>query len=209
MRYRVHTRTVAAALLGAVAACSDTPTPTQSAMHGPQLLLLGAGDTLVTRFTYQPASGGTYHIGDHKLVMPAYSVCDPAVSTYGPTEWDKPCQALTSPLVITAKSWLNADGHPQIEFSPDLRFVPAADKEGWVQLFFRDKDASNAMLAGSLNILWSAAPGAPGVNETLLDPSLRVHVNSSAGMVWRRIKHFCGYMVSSSRTEAAEPEGMY
>ena len=203
MRYRMHTRIAAAALLGAAAACSDAPPPTQSAVQGPQLLLLGGADTLVTAFTYQPASGGTFHIGDHKIEMPAYSVCDPAVSTYGPTEWDQPCTALASPIVITAKSWLNADGHPQIDFSPSLRFVPASDNKGWVQLFFRDRAASDAMLAASLNILWSAAPGVPGVNEALLDPSLNVQVNSSAGMVWRRIKHFSGDLVAL-RTEPSE-----
>ena len=210
MRYRMHTRIAAAALLGAAAACSDAPTPTQSAVPGPQLLLLGGADTLVTAFTYQPASGGTFHIGDHKIEMPAYSVCDPAVSTYGPTEWDQPCTALASPIVITAKSWLNADGHPQIDFSPSLRFVPTDDSKRVVKLFFRDRHASDALLASRLNIYWSAGPGLPGVDEGLLDPSLKVFVNTSAGMVWRRIKHFSGFLVSVGRGgEESEPAGMY
>ena len=63
MRYRMYSPLAVAALLG-VAACSDAPTPTQSAQPGPQLLLIGAGDTLVTHFTYDPASGGSYKIGD-------------------------------------------------------------------------------------------------------------------------------------------------
>ncbi len=209
MRYRMHSTLAAAALLGVTAACSDAPTPTQSAQFGPQLLLLGAGDTLVSRFTYNPAVGGTYHLGDHKLSMPAGSVCDPAISTYGPTEWDQPCVALTSPLQITAKSWLNADGHPQIDFSPSLRFVPSDNSNQWVKLFFTDRYASDASRASQLHILWAAAPGLPGIDETLLDPSLKVSVNSGSGMVWRRIKHFSGFFVAAGRTESAEPEGMY
>ncbi len=203
MRYRMYATLAAAALFG-VAACSDAPTPTQSAQLGPQLLLIGAGDTLVTSFSYDPASGGTYKIGDHKLVMPAGSVCDPAASTYGPTEWDQPCAALAAPLEITAKSWLNADGHPQIDFSPSLRFVPSADNKGWVQLFFRDRSASDATLASKLHILWSLGPGLPGVDETLTDPSLKVQVNTSAGVVWRRIKHFTGYFATAGKEETGD-----
>lgn len=202
MRSRMSSTFAAAALLGA-AACSDAPTPTQSAAPGPQLLLLGASDTLVVRFTYDPAVGGTYKIGDHKLVMPAYSVCDPAVSTYGPTEWDRPCTPLAAPLGITAKTWLNGDGHPQIDFSPSLRFVPTDNSNKWVQLFFTDRDASDAARAAQLHVLWAAAPGLPGIDETLLDPTLKLSVNSGSGMIWRRIKHFTGYLVVS-RTEPTD-----
>ena len=204
MRYRMYSQLAAAALLGVAAACSDAPTPTQSAHPGPQLLLLGAGDTLVTRFTYNPAVGGTYHIGDHKISMPAGSVCDPARSTYGPTEWDKACVALASPIEITAKSWLNADGHPQIDFSPSLRFAP----EQTVKLYFRDKDASNTLLSSKLTILWSAGPGLPGIDESILDPSLKPKVLPEAGLVMRRIKHFSGYLVAT-RTATSESVELY
>ena len=199
MRYRTRFDTylrLAPALFVLLAACSDAPTSPSPAAR-PSFLLIGAADTLVTRFTFDPAVGGTFKIGDHKLVMPAGSVCDPALSMYGPTEWDRPCVALAAPIEITAKSWQNSNGHPQIDFSPSLRFVPATSNAQWVQLFFRDRSASDAALASQLSIFWSAGPGMPGVDETLTDPTLKVQINTSAGMVWRRIKHFTGYLVTT------------
>ncbi|MEP7345806.1 MAG: hypothetical protein ABI877_11080, partial [Gemmatimonadaceae bacterium] len=40
-------------------------------------------DTVVVQFTVGP-NGGSADIGNHAITFPAATICDPAVSTYGP-----------------------------------------------------------------------------------------------------------------------------
>ena len=64
--------------------------------------------------------------GKSILYFPANSVCDPARSTYGATEWDKDCTTLDDgqSVKIRAVLALTSDGLA-IDFSPALRFSPA------------------------------------------------------------------------------------
>src|SRR3712207_2879784 len=66
------------------------------------------GDTTVTSFTLN-GNGGSWVIvaGEHELTFDKglSSVCDPATSSYGPGEWDKPCTPATAPITVTAKVW--------------------------------------------------------------------------------------------------------
>src|SRR5207237_4821382 len=80
-------------------------------------------------------------IGEHKAVIPADVVCDPATTTYGPTEWEMPCTTITSSVTVTARAWRDPLGHPHISFSPDLRFLP--DDNNPVTLYLLDKAVAN------------------------------------------------------------------
>ena len=91
----------------------------------------------VTTFQYIPKQGATKRFGDHMIVIAANGVCDPATSGYGAMatdNWNAPCTAVNHPIVFTATSWTDADGHPYVEFQPAVRFVP--DKETY--LYLRD-----------------------------------------------------------------------
>ena len=103
-----------------------------------------------------------------------------------------------APLVITAKSWKNAAGLPQVDFSPSLRFNPNAGAD--VTLFLRV--TSSKKLRSSPTILYCAAVAAACVDEQLVDPSLATHVDRQNSFAYRRIKHFSGYNVSSGRSMA-------
>lgn len=155
------------------------------------------GDTTFATFTVHPLRGGKFAVGAHQVDFPAFSICDPATSGYGPATWDLPCQPTFRSTRITAKAWTAENGHPQIEFSPALRFVPSDWPMNWVTLTFRDRKATNEELAALMTVLWVPERGATPVNEALTDPTLRARVNTASGTITRRVKHFSGYLVSA------------
>lgn len=149
-------------------------------------------------------SGGLFYLGKHVLYFPANTICDPAISTYGVTEWDKPCTAITQPIRVHARL-REEGGRSWIDFSPHLRFVPSDDDSKWVYLFMYTKAAEGRKLSASNAppILWSPEIGAPGIDEALLDETLKTKWDKKLGGVYRRIKHFSGYNVWSGWTGGA------
>ena len=190
-RNRLH-RLVATCALGVVlAGCStDAVAPAQSGTSRVSL----ATATLVnsTVFTYDPSVGQSYSLagGAHRITFPSGAVCDPALSTYGPTEWDKPCAPLVAPIAITATTYTDELGHPYIDFQPALRFVPGAE----VVLYMKDKAASENPTAV---IKWCGPDGAC-VDESAQSPAVVTRRDDKSGTVFRVIKHFSGYLISAS-----------
>lgn len=155
-----------------------------------------APDSTSADFTVT-STGGTFRIGPHAIYFPPRSICNPTVSSYGPTEWDKPCVVQNAPIQIHAEV-RKIDGREMVDFTPALRFVPAREASSWVWIWMRsselENDATKALNA--FNILWSPSMGAEGVDESLADPTLKTRVWPYGGVVYRRIKHFSGYQVS-------------
>src|ERR1700730_14858445 len=85
-------------LVAPSAAPSAAPVSAMLAPAGrPSLSLSGNNEENgATDFTVKP-SGGVYFLGNHAIVFPARSICDPATSSYGPGEWDAPCTPLNRP----------------------------------------------------------------------------------------------------------------
>ncbi len=184
-----------AALAGGVAlltACTDTPTASPTpASGGPRLATTTTvGDTTYTTFRIDPNDNGTIVIvgGVHKLAVEKGAVCDPATSGYGPDLWDAPCAPATSGVDFSAKSWFDANGHPRIVITPDVRFVPGKV----VTMYMKDK---NAAVDATSNILYCAIAGAGCVDESKTDSSLAPTRDGNGGYVSRRVKHFSGYTV--------------
>src|SRR6185436_4861649 len=125
------TKLIGASLLIAVAACSsDAPSataPAASRLKAPRApstfgfsgpsAILEYQDTVTVVFTVDPAIGANVQIGNHQIFFPASTICDPENNTYGPTEWLKPCSVTSTPVTITEVSWIDATGHPQVDFS--------------------------------------------------------------------------------------------
>ena len=153
-----------------------------------------------TTFVVNANLGGDFEIADqHWIHFPRRAICDPA-STYGPTQWDAPCVAATGKITITAVSWRDTTGHPRIDFTPALRFVPSGKTQGWVNLTFADRIASHDKDA---LILYCGDDGVC-VDETLVDATLVTNKSRKLGTVSRRIKHFSGYLVTSGRTQSIQ-----
>ena len=175
-----------------LAACQDSaPAAITGARRGPSLATsTTVGDTTYTSFTIDPNDNGTIVIvgGVHKLTVDKGAVCDPATAGYGPQLWDAPCAPATAGVDFSAKSWFDAQGHPHITITPDVRFVPGKV----VTMYMKDK---NAALDSTSNILYCATGAAACVNETTADPSLAPSRDGNGGYVSRRVKHFSGYTV--------------
>lgn len=181
------------AVVALTAACSSDRAlgPRSSTMQPSALLSSTSGDTTVTVLSVDPSTKSTFSIGGiHKIVFPAGSVCDPAVSSYGPTEWDNACTPVAGTITITAKSWTDSLGHPRIDFSPALRFVPSQA----VVLSMKDRGAS---LSAQAKIVWCADSARTCVDESIADPSLVTELDPITGTLTRRVKHFSAYNVTT------------
>ena len=163
---------------------------------------LTRGDSASFEITIDPWRATVYELGGGNVIaFPAGSVCDPEKSTYGPSEWDKPCVAARRPVRVRVKAWLDSDGHPSVDFHPNVRFVPSALPAGWVNLTFADRRAA---FDPAFDIL-SCQTAVQECNvESARDTTLETRRNAVTGTVTRRIKHFSGYSVAASpRSESA------
>jgi hypothetical protein len=155
-----------------------------------------------TSFTVTP-DGGTFAI--NRLVnvsFPASAICDPDQSTYGPGEWDKACVASTHAITITATTRLTLNGMA-VDFQPNLRFSPDKQVVLSTDLFARTLRANRWYFNASpsslrpLAFYYSPSPTAQPVADYATDSSLVTHVDLETGRVWRRVKHFSGYLQGS------------
>ncbi len=193
------------ALLVASAACStDTPSavaPNASLIATPpepgsisatvptQALMFM--DSVRATFTIYPTVGGAAQIGNHYINFPRYTICDMSVTAYGPTEWQKTCSVSAAPVTITAVSFVDKKGHPQIDFSPALRF--RVNNLGELPtLYLLDNEAS-LQLWSSIN--YCHGPNTGCTNEALTDPVLLTRRDPWSGYLYRFIRHFSGYNV--------------
>jgi len=192
VRNAFHNLILVCGLGALVAGCRDAA-PTAAA-SGPRAQLVSNTDgslTSTTVFVYDPMVPATYELpGHHRISFSVGAVCDPLTSSYGATEWDQPCQPLLVPITVTATSSLTPQGHPRVDFSPALRFVPGRE----VTLYLRDSDAATNPNAV---IQWCDDAG-QCVNEGGLQSSLETRRDEALGIVFRVIKHFSGYLISAS-----------
>lgn len=181
---------------------SVAPAPMMLAPDGrPQLSLAGAlPSTLTADFTITPA-GGVALVGNHAVVFPANSVCDPATSGYGAASWDAPCTPLTKAITVHA----SVSGS-SVDFTPSIRFVPSSDASRWVWLFLYTPSAiGRTGDLSAFNIYYAPTAGGALVDETSSDPTLRTYVDTRSGVSVRRVKHFSGYTSSARCDPAVDP----
>jgi hypothetical protein len=201
-RSLLHRASLGLGLL-ALAACDAPPlaprfeadAPLAARAHAPKPRPAGRHrDTAFTVFVINPKKTSTYRIDRmHELVVRAHGVCD-LDSPYGPTYWDAPCAPARHPIAVTARTWKDDQGHPRIDFSPELRFVPGDDEHPAAVLRFHDRAAANDTTS---TILYCGPWGC--IDESLTDPTLVTRRDGPRGSLSRRIKHFSGYEVSVGR----------
>ncbi len=189
------TALMAACSENAVAPRSDA-TPTDGArVYGGATAALTGTDTIRFSITIEPWHTTYFYLGSgNSLTFPAHSLCDVNKSSYGPTEWDKPCTLATQALTVNAKAWLDRSGHARVDFDQHVRFAPSANPANWVVLTFADLQAS---LDPFFNILYCPTATSSCYDESKLDPSLLTVRDPITGRVTRRIKHFSGYNVAA------------
>jgi len=188
------------------APAAGAPAPISLAPQARPTLQLSGGlpDSASVDFVVGP-SGGAFFAGNHAVIFPSQSICDPATSSYGPTEWDAPCSPLQSPLKIHAEV-RRSNGQTSVDFTPSLRFVPSANPARWVWIMMYTPEAIDASANLSrFNILWIKSLGGAAVDETPADSTLRTYVDTWQGLSMRRIKHFTGYQVGAGRDDTGSP----
>jgi hypothetical protein len=211
MRQSIKLIAASVPLLIAVA-CSDVSTSPQTSARSlsaaPAFDYSGGGrfrfGDMRTTFTVTP-DGGSFAVNHLVNVdFPASSICDPDQSTYGASEWDNECVVVTHPITITATTRLTSNGMA-VDFQPDLRFAPDKQVVLSTDLFAatlrsnRQYFASSPSSLRSLAFYYSPSLGAATVADYLTDSSLVTQVDLETGRVWRRVKHFSGYMGGSGR----------
>ena len=200
---------VAALMIGG---CSESTAPTASARGirvgadgRPDLRPVALfGGPRTTSFTIT-AAGGSFDVGLFTVNFPANSVCDPNVSSYGPGTWDAPCVTLGANDAITVKATygFTLAGGPVVDFTPALRFSPktsvtiSTDIYAPVLTFFKSYFLSNPDALRFFGVYYTPDFGTTAFTDAGFDASQQTHVNLTTGSVWRRIKHFSGYNVSS------------
>lgn len=187
-------------------ACGDVFAPTRTAapaslgrFAGPQA---AAKDAYVPPFATRvtvtiPAAGGVISVGNYRVYFSPNALCDPATSGYGPGTWDKACTPLGADYTLPAAYWTE-NGASFVEFLDDLRFDPSR----WVIMVAKAPDGASEILyftrteSGELQ----------KVRESESDESVKTYL-SSTGELFRRVKHFSGFLVSSGRwCEEGDPD---
>jgi hypothetical protein len=179
----------------------SAPAPVSLAPAGhPTLDLTGGSPDSASIDFYVGPNGGIFRTGNPAVVFPSGSVCDPAVSSYGPGTWNDPCTPIQSTLKVHAEV-RQKDGRIWVDFTPSLRFVPTTNPAKWVWLVMytpRAVDAGGDLSA--FNILWTKSIGGTVVDEAPSDSTLRTYVDTFSGISLRRIQHFSGYTSDAGRT---------
>jgi hypothetical protein len=128
-------------------------------------------------------------LGASSLEIPANAVCDINRSSYGSGSWDDNCSLQGRRFTVTAVVRNAATDHPSVDFEPALRFSP--DKSVMLYLYVTD----DATLDASRTVQYCNANGC--VDESIVDPSVASSVDLENRVVFRRIKHFSGFIVLS------------
>lgn len=222
MRQSLRLLAVGLPLLAA-AACTDSSTSPQ----------LSATRSLSAAPTFDYSGGGRFHFGDrqvsftvtpdggsfavNKLItvaFPANSICDPDLSTYGAGEWDNACVTATRAITITATTRLTLNGM-QVDFEPNLRFSPDKQVILSTDLFAPTIRSSSSFFTAypstlrPLAMFYSPSIGAEPVADYETDSSVVTQVDLESGRVWRRVKHFSGYLMGSGAAcnpQAGDPD---
>ena len=197
-------------MTAALAACSENAVAPGSEAASAPTTIAGGGataaltsqDTIRFSITIEPWHQTSYYLGSgNSLIFPAHSLCDPDRSSYGVTEWDKPCVGTNQSVTVNAKAWLDGSGHARVDFDRHLRFVPSNNPAQWVVLSFADLQAS---LDPFFNILYCPTATSGCFDEALSDPTLLTVRNPVTGKVTRRIKHFSGYNVAAGEGDPSD-----
>ena len=153
-----------------------------------QKALVGVSDGTY-EFPIDPSQDMSLPLGASRLDIPASAVCDLATSSYGAGHWNESCAAQSDTFTIRAIVRNAATDHPSVDFEPALRFSP--DKNVVLYLYV----TNDATLDASRVVKYCNATGC--VDESIADASLASSVDLPNRVVFRRIKHFTGYLVST------------
>jgi hypothetical protein len=178
--------------IGMAGACADStvaPNAAEVAAFKAPAAFTKVGVTQT--FRVYNSQGITQRVGATVINIPAGAICS-LTSSYGTTEWDKPCQALQGSVLITATVLYDSEDRPYVDFQPAMRFAP--NKE--VRLFLKNGRAAQPT---ELTVNYCNA-ALVCVDESITDPTLKTTRVGQTPYMTRRVKHFSGYMIAVGKT---------
>jgi hypothetical protein len=150
--------------------------------------LVGVSDGTY-EFQIDPTRDQGILLGANYLSLPANSICDISQSSYGAGHWDEPCSPERLRVKITAVVKNAHSSHPSIDFYPAMRFNPRANVSLYMYIPAAERTTKSTFVIGYCNDANDC------VDESLTDPSLVTQTDRTNSVVFRRIKHFSGYIV--------------
>lgn len=206
-RSRASTLTMLATASLLLAACAGEATAPAAPTHASQertspfapttaeRALVGVSDGFYT-VTFDPRRDQSFSLGRNHLDIPKNSVCDLVDSGYGVESWNQPCSPERGPVTISVTISDAQSDHPRIDFQPAMRFNPATN----VELYIYAKHVS--MDDADNFVMQYCGESGDCVDESLLDNDLQTYIDKKASVVFRRIKHFSGYVVAERSSDA-------
>ncbi len=164
-----------------------------------------ATDSLSADFTVTP-SGGMFVLGSNAVYFPANAICNPETSSYGPGTWDNACEPLDHAINFHAEVRRDESGNRWVDFTPAVRFVPASNASQTVWMMMKTGVDVTSENYSQFGMEWmpTSSPDVT-VHEASSDSDLRSYVDIQRDIVFRRVKHFSGYIVITAR---ASTEGL-
>lgn len=141
---------------------------------------------------FDPTRAQSFALGPNRLDIPANAVCNLLTSGYGAGYWNRSCLPQTLPVTLTVVIKNSQSDRPEVQFFPAMRFDPTKS----VQLFMyapkvsRD-DAKNWLM------LYCADKGGC-TDESATDADLTTFIDYTNNVLFRRVKHFSGYVVAEN-----------
>ena len=150
--------------------------------------------------TFDPKQSQSFVLGLNRLDIPGGAICDLLTSGYGPAFWNRPCDSQKKSVTLTVVIKNSQSAHPEVQFYPAMRFSPNKT----VQLFMyapkvSQKDAKNWLMYYCPDKGMGSC-----IDESLTDSQLTTYIDYRASVLFRRVKHFSGYVVAENG-EAAAP----
>lgn len=170
-----------------VAAEIETPAPGDTRFHTTAVVYPSTAVTY--QFVVDPTRSQSFIVGLHMVTFPAFTICDPNASGYGANYWLQSCPKLTTPIVITATTWIDVLGRAQVDFANSIRFYPNYNGQ-LPAIYLRDPSAA---LSAMGRIDYCSPTGC--VNEAATDATLKTQRDPITGYLFRLIRHFSGYNV--------------
>jgi hypothetical protein len=158
--------------------------------------LVGVADGTY-EFTVDPTVDQSVDLGPNHLDLPANAICEIATSSYGASHWNEDCSPETAPVHITAIVRNAASDHPSIDFYPAMRFNPAMNVGLYIYVPVGMEDFQKNWVMKYCDDTGTC------VDESIADADLRSNADLTNKMVFRRIKHFSGYIIQQGFAEEA------
>ncbi|MEO8334180.1 MAG: hypothetical protein ABI664_04360 [bacterium] len=194
-----HFTLVAALFVGACssevtspAASAPTRAVEATSIHIPtasQKALIGVVDGTYA-VAFDPTRNQSFSLGPNRLDIPAYAVCNLLTSGYGEDYWNRSCSPQTLPVVLTVVIKNSQSTHPEVQFFPAMRFNPTKS----VQLFMYAPKVSREDAKNWLMLYCADKGGCK--DESVTDADLTTFIDYTNNILFRRVKHFSGYVVA-------------